>query len=192
VVASMDGSARPGRTVRGMGNTVTRMPQDRAEGRSREQQRADEQERDAENGRPGRAERDADGAAEQLADVAALVAAERDHQAAGDDDETCPERPDVDEFAPGDHERAERDKRDGHDPRRAADQCVEAVDERAADVAAVPAEVEDAREEDPEREERKAPELRVPVAPRLLGRALLDPARRLGTQTRPTLLARHD
>src|SRR4029079_9720456 len=44
----------------------------------------------------------------------------------------------------------------------AADQRVKAVGERAADVAPVPAEVDDAREEGAERDEAEPPELRVP------------------------------
>ena len=81
------------------------------------------------------------------------------------DDEPDAERPDVDERAPRDHQPAERDEGDRHDPRGAADQGVEAVGERAADVAAVPADVEDAAEEEPERDEAEAPELGVLQAP---------------------------
>src|SRR5262249_7784476 len=59
-----------------------------------------------------------------------------------------------------------------------------------ADVAAVPARIDDAAEEDPERDETEPPELWMLPAPRLRG-PLLDPRRRLGTQLSAALLPRH-
>ena len=172
-----------------------RPPEDRAERGAGEEQRADEQQQRAEDRRAGGADRDADGAAEHLAEIAALVAAERDHQPEGEDAEPHAERAHVDERAARDHQAADGDERDRQPPRGAADQRVEAVDERAADVAAVPADVEDAAEEEPERDEAEAPELRVVEAPRLRGLrgGLLPPgADGFRTQRALALLARHE
>jgi hypothetical protein len=65
--------------------------------------------------------------------VAALVAAERDHQPAGEHAETQPERAHVDERAARDHQAADGDEGDGHHPGGAADEGIEPVDEGAAD-----------------------------------------------------------
>src|SRR5262249_25484035 len=89
------------------------------------------------------------------------------------------------------HQRTDGHACDRHDERRPADEGVEAVRERAAHVAAVPACVDDAAEEDPERDEAEAPQLGVPMAPRLGRPLLLDAARNLGTQPALALRARH-
>ena len=150
-----------------------RAAEDRAERRAGEQERADEEEQDAEDRRAGDADRDADGAAEHLADVAAVVLAERDHQPEAEHDEAGAERADVDERAARDHEAAERDEQHRQHPGGAADERVEAVHERAADPAAVPAGVADAAEEDAERDEPEPPELGAVegLRPRRLGAA---------------------
>src|SRR5947209_1143994 len=132
---------------------MMRAPQDRAERRAREQEPAHEQEQRTEDRRAGRSDRDADRPAEHLAEIAALVAAERDHQSGREHPETQPEGADVDEGASGDHQAAYGDEGDGHPPGGAADDRSETVDEWAADIAAVPADVEDAAEEEAEREE---------------------------------------
>ena len=75
---------------------------------------------DAEQQRAGGADRDPDRAAEQLSDVAALVLAERDHQAAAEHGEPGAKRPDVHELAARHHQRAEHDERDRHDVLRVA------------------------------------------------------------------------
>ena len=122
-----------------------------------------------------------------------MVAAERRHQPEGDDDDAGAERPDVDERALADGQGAEHDERDRHRVRGGADHRVEPVCEPAADVAAVPAEVENAAEEEPERDRRQPPELGVLLArARLLRRPpLLDATRELRTQLRLPLAGRH-
>src|SRR5205823_2512926 len=128
-----------------------------------------------------------------LAEVSALVAAERDHQADDEDGEARAEGPDVDERAAPDHQAADRNEEDRQDPRGAADQRVEAVRERAPDVAAVPAEVDDAPEKGAQRDEPEPPELGMVEAPPrrllLLPRLRAQPARALGAR-HATLFAR--
>jgi hypothetical protein len=167
-------------------------PEHRPERRAGEQERADEHEEDAGQERPGGPEGDPDRAAEELAEIAALVLAERDHQAAAEHGEPRAERAHLDERAPHHHERADRCKRDRDRVFRVPDEPVEPVAEPAADVAAVPAEVEDGAEEEPERDRAEAPELRVLAAcPRAALRPrLLDAARQLRAQL-PLPLARH-
>src|SRR6185437_4115027 len=130
---------------------------------------------------------------ERLPEVAALVAAERDHQAGGGDAHSRAERPDVDERAAQDHQPADRDEGDRQHIRRRAEQRVEAVGERAAHVAAVPARVLDAAEEEAERDEAEAPELGM--VQRALARglrpALLDAGRGLRTQLSLPLRTSH-
>ncbi len=87
-----------------------RAAQHGAERRAGEEQRADEEQEHTEDGRPGDADRDPDGAAEHLAEVAALIAAESDHEPEREDDEAGAEGADVDERAARDHEGAERDE----------------------------------------------------------------------------------
>src|SRR4051794_4000582 len=140
---------------------ATRAAEDRSERGSREQQRADEHQEDAEEQRAGGTDRDPDSTAQQLSDVAALVLAERDHEAAAEHGHPGAERPDVDERAARHDQRAEHGECDRHDVVRVPDQPVEAVAQPAADVAAVPAEVEDGPEEEAERDRSEPPELRV-------------------------------
>src|SRR5581483_11874147 len=166
---------------------------DRAERRAGQEERADDEQQDAEDRRPRRADRHPDEAAEHLAEIAALVAAEAEHQAERGDDEPGPEGPDVDERAAKDHQAAQHDEGHGDDPRRRADQRVEAVGERAADIAAVPARIDDAAEEDTECDEPEAPELGMFEGARAAARGspLLHAGRRLRAQLALALLARH-
>ncbi len=108
--------------------------------------------------------------------------AEREHEEAG------AERAQVDELAAGDHQPAEREAGERSGVGRAADRAADAVGERAADDAAAPAGPEHAREKDPERDEEKPDELRVLASVRAARPLLLDPGRRLGTQTTGPLL----
>src|SRR3954447_5154828 len=140
---------------------MARAPENRPERRTGKEQDADEEEQDAEDGRSGGADRDADGAAEELSEVAALIPAESDHQTEREDHEARAERADVDESASGDHQAAESQEEDRHEPGGAADEGAEAVGHRAADIAAVPARIDDAAEKETEREQPEPPELRV-------------------------------
>src|SRR5581483_3432587 len=152
-----------------------------------------EQQQDAEDRRAGRADGDADRAAERPPEVAAVVPSEREHQAGERDDEPGTERPHVDERAAHDHQPADPGAGDRHDVGGAADDRIEPVVERAADIAPVPAGVDHAAEEDTERDEREPPELGMLQPARAsAGRpALLDAARSLGAQLALALLARH-
>src|SRR5262249_34046237 len=127
------------------------------------------------------------------AEVAALILAERDHEAATEHRETRAKRPDVDELAAGHHEGAERHERDRHDVLRVPDQPVEPLAEPAADVPAVPAEVEDGAEEEAERNRRETPQLGALAlrAGASLRPRLADAARELRAQLRLPLAARH-
>ena len=100
---------------------MVRAAEDRTERGAGEQKHADEQQQRAEDGRAGGPDRDADGAAQNLPEIAALVAPEREHQAEEDDDDAGAERPNGDEGAARDHQRADRDERDRRDPRRPSD-----------------------------------------------------------------------
>src|SRR5439155_24305360 len=87
-----------------------------------------------------------------------------------------------------DHEPAEREAGERSDVGRAADRAAYGVGERAADDAAAPADVQDAREEDSERDEEEPGELGMLVPARAPRPLLLDPGRRLRTQTTGPLL----
>ena len=87
-----------------------RAAQHGAERRARKEQRTDEEQERAQDRRSRDADRDPDGAAEHLPEVAALIAAEGDHEPEGEDDETGAEGAHVDERAARDHEGAERDE----------------------------------------------------------------------------------
>ena len=150
---------------------MARPPDHRARGGAREQQRASDQRRHADDQDAGRAERDAQAERKRSADVAAVSLAERQHQAGGEDDEAGTERAHVDELAARDHQRA-HDHAGGREYRaRRADQRVETVGRQRAGEATAPAEVEDCGKEDADCRKAEPDQLRVLVAA-MLGRAL--------------------
>ena len=138
------------------------------------EQAADQQRQDSGDRDPRRADREREAPAEQCSEVAALVLAERDHQANGEYDEARAERPDVDEVAARNHQRSHDHERRGQAERGAADGRVEPVADPAADVAAVPAGPHHEAQEDAERGEAEPDQLGVlvPADLGLLRRAL--------------------
>src|SRR5207244_9733988 len=128
---------------------------------------------------------------ESTADRAAVRRAERREQAEADDGDTRAEGPHVHELAAGDHQPAEREKDDRSRIRRTADDRLEPVGDGAADGAPVPAQVEDRREEEPERDQREAHELVVLLALRLALLLLLDPRGQAWAKRALLLAARH-
>jgi hypothetical protein len=120
--------------------------------------------------------------------------AERQHQAGDGDRQAGAERADVDELAARDHQRADGDERDRRHVRAPAECRDEPVRDRAADDASVPAQVEDAAEEEPERDEPEPPELGMVVRLRATGPGALllaDARGRLRAQLPCALAARH-
>ena len=149
----------------------------RAGGGARDEHHAREDERDAHDQRAGSADDLREATTESSAERPAVVLAERDHQADEPDDEAGPERAKVDEGAPDEHERSDPEQNGGHERRRRAERVVEPVGHVRADGAAVPAEPEDGREDEPDDDEPEPPELGMVVRAGLL-RALLDARRR--------------
>ena len=101
------------------------------------------------------------------AEVAAL-AAERQQQAEGEDEQSRSERADVDEVAAADHQAADDDERERQHEGQASDESLEPIADPAADVPAVPAGPEHGGEEEPERDEREPEQLGMLVPPGLL------------------------
>src|SRR3954452_2740091 len=142
--------------------------QDRSGGGAREQQRAHEQREDADDRNPGSAQREAEAAADHGPDVAAVALPQREHHADEEDDHPGPEGPDVDEIAARDHQQADDHERERQAVRRLADQSLQPGRDPGTDVTTVPAGKEHGAEEDPEREQAEADQLRVLMTPRLL------------------------
>ncbi len=166
----------PGR-ARGAAHGAARAAQDRAGRGAGEEQRAGDERRHADDERAGRAEELREAAAEQAADRAAVIRAEGDQQAGDREHEPGAERPHLDERAAKEHERADDRQRDRHGVRGAADDIPERRLDLLADDAALPAHQEQRGQEEPERGEPEADQLRmlVPADPPLALRALLDP-----------------
>jgi hypothetical protein len=91
--------------------------------------------------------------------------AERSQQPERCDHQAGPEGAHVDECAPSHHQRADADEGDGGDVRGSADRTRETVGDDAPDHPAAPAQVEDRREEDAERQQPEPDELVVLLAP---------------------------
>ena len=138
----------------------------------------------------GRADRPAEQRFETLAEVAAVCAPEHERQREGDQREPGAKRGEARQVAARDHQRADRRACDRQDVRGTADQRDQTVADRLADVAAVPARVEDRSHEQAEGGQPEADQLRVMV-PLRLARPFLDPRRRLGAYLAGTLPARH-
>ena len=141
---------------------------------------------------PVDAEQRADDAFERAPGEPAVVGAEREQQPERHDDQAGAKRAHVDELAPRDHQQAQDEERSGRDVGSRADRAAAGRPRRAADDAALPAEPEERREEDPDSREDEAPELGMVVpALALLAPALLDPRGNARAQRTLTLLARH-
>jgi hypothetical protein len=92
------------------------------------------------------------------------VLPERDHEAERGDGHAGPERTELDERTADEHQRADGDERDRQRVDGVADHGAERVDDPAADRAAVPAQVDDRGQEEPEGGQAEPDELGVLVA----------------------------
>src|ERR671931_173181 len=164
------------RASRGLVHHAAGPTYDRARRGARYEERAREEREDSHDRDAGAPEREPEPPAENGAEVAALVPAEREHQSKRDHDQPGAERPDVDEVAPRHHQRADDRQGRRQAERGGTDQFVQAVRDPTADVAAVPAGPEDRSEEDAQRDEAESDQLGMLVAARLVVslRALLD------------------
>ncbi len=169
-----------------------RAAEDGAVRRAREQQPAGEQRGQADEQRAGRAEQLREAAAEHPPDEAAVLRAERHHQARQRDGEARAEGVDVQERAAEEHQPADDDERGRGRVGRRAEQVAQARLDLLADHAPRPAEVEERGEEEPDRCEAEPDQLRMLVtgagAALLLRRPLLHArgrARAQGSLLRP-------
>ena len=140
------------------------------------QQRPDHQGQYADDRRSGRADKQPEKLLEAPPERTTVGGAEGGQQAEARHEQSGPEWADVDERAPGDHQRADDDEGDRRDIRRCADRTGEGVGDTAADHSPTPAEVEDRCEEDAERNQPEPDQLVVLVAadPPALACPLLD------------------
>ena len=150
---------------------VAGSPQDRPRRSAAHEERAAEEHSRAHDDRAGSADEPRHGAADREPDEASVVvAAEQRHQAEKAHAEPEPERPDVEEVAPREHERADSHERERERIRRVSEHGAEPVREPGADGAAVEAEVEDRRQHEAERGQPEPEQLalvvRRPPSPR--------------------------
>ena len=137
------------------------------------------------------AEQLGDPAPESAADGATLVAAERDHQPDRRDHEAGAERIHVEQRAPEEHQAADDDERERRGVRGRPDHVPEARLDLLAGDASLPAEIEQRREEEPDRDEPEPDQLRMLVrstGSRLLLRRPFLHARGRARPQRPLLL----
>ena len=172
---------------------TVRAPDDGPHGGAREQEQPREQRERAEDEDARGAEQPAERRLEPRPQVAAVCVSEHEQQAERRDCETQAERPYVDEPAPHERQPADAHARDRNDVDGRAHELLEPRRQPAADDAGVPSSVEDRCEKQAERHQREPDQLGVVMATRarlpLLASA--DARRRLRTQPRWTLLARH-
>ena len=110
--------------------------------------------------------RTSDDVVERPADRSAVRAASVEHQAERDDEEPEPERAQVDERAPAEHQRAEHDEGDGRDVAASPITARRRLADPLPHATAVPAEVEHGREEEPDRGQPEADQLGMVMAAR--------------------------
>jgi len=159
------------------------MPDQGSQRSTGDEQRACDEEEEAENLRAGVAEEAAEDEVERLAGGAPLRLAEDRHDAEAEEHEPRAERPDVHELRAGDQEPAEReqDERNADPPR--AEEAVEAGVDLVPDVTPVPAEPERDGEKDADEDECEPDQLGMLLrsAP-LRARALLLAHTRRGSR----------
>src|SRR5437016_5543291 len=115
---------------------VSRTSHERTGGSTRKEQRTDDERKDAENGRAGSAEQQAEQLPESTPGRTTVRSAQCGQQSENCDGEAGAKRSHVDELAPRDHQRTDGDKRDWSDVRAGADHRADRVGEPAADTAA--------------------------------------------------------
>ena len=163
-------------------------PDDRAQARTREEQQAGDRQQHAENRRAGRPQSDRDDGLERAPDGAAVRIAEHEQEARQRDPQTELERTHVDELAPGDDERSEWHQHHGRQVCGRPDRTGHEVGDRAA----VEPEPQDRRQEDAQRDEGEADQLRVVMRPRSTAPcAFLHATRRLRGRLVDPPFARH-
>jgi len=168
---------------------MTRAADECARRRAREQQRPDYECEDADDQRARGADEQPEELLEAAADRAAVRRAERCQEPECRHDQPGPEGAHVDEGAPGDHQRADGDEGDRCDVGGRSDRARESVGDHAAGHPPAPAQVEDGREEDAERQEPEPDELVVLCAPHASLASPLLHARRHAWPERPLLTA---
>ena len=166
--------------------------QDCAGGRTADEQHSRDQDERTEQPCPGRPDQPAEERFQSIAEISAVCGPEDEGEREGDQDQPRPERPEARQVAVRDHQPPDGDARDRQCVRGAADQGDEAVADRLADVAAVPADVEDGEHEQAEEEQAQADQLGMMMRPDLPPRRPLpDTGRHLRAYLAGTLLARH-
>ena len=166
---------------------------DRAHRRACQQEQSGKQRERAEDEDAGRAEQPGEGLFQPGSQLAAMRVSEHEQQAERRDCEAEAEGPYVDEPAPHEGEPAEAHTRERNHIDGGADELLEPGRQPAADDAGVPSSIEDRGEKHAECDHREPGQLGVVMATRarLLLLAPADARRRLRTQPRGTLLARH-
>ncbi len=142
-----------------MADDVTGASKNRAGRRAADEERAADQERAADDGGARLSDERCERPAEREPEEAARVLAEDGHEAEEADPHPEPERPDVEQVAPREHEAAQGEQRQRKHVRGVPEERVERVGQPGAHGAAVEADVEDRGEDEPERAEREPEEL---------------------------------
>ena len=150
------------------------------------EQRAADEDGAADDRRPGLADEGGERAAESKPDDAARVAAEQDHEAEERHAEPEAERADVEQVAPRELEPADDEQRERERVCRPAEHGAQQVREPRAHGAAVEAEVEDGREDEPERREGEPEELALVMRSCPAPRPLLHARGHARTQRPPS------
>jgi hypothetical protein len=152
---------RPARDLRRPSGGARRMAKEGAERGTGDEDPSRDDEKEAENRRPGLPEEPAEDRVEAAPDGPAPLLAEHRHDSESKSDEAGPERAHVDELGAGDEETAHGDEEERQRQAGAADERVERGVDLAPDDAAVPLEPEHDREKEAERKQAEAGELGV-------------------------------
>ncbi len=170
---------------------MARTPENCPQACAREEQHPRDRQEDAQNRRTGRAEAEADQPGELLAEEAAVIGPERQHQAGESNREPKTEGSDVDERALRDDQRAKRHEHERHQVGGRADAAAHEIGHRSA----TEAEPEHGSEEDADPGQAEPDQLGMVVrragAPLALAAALPDPRGGLRGRLMDPLFPRH-
>src|SRR5579862_8125760 len=155
---------------------VSRAAHDRAERDAGEEEHADDRQQDPDDRRAGRTDRKAERPLESPPEVAAVPTAERGHQAEEADAEPETERPQRDQLAARDDQRAERTEDRGREKGGPAGERLRRVPDRPTGKT----EPEHGRQEDADGDQREADELGMTVSVGALRPTLPFPRARPG------------
>ncbi len=164
---------------------VAGAPEDRAGRGARHEQESAEQKCPTDDRRAGRPDERRERSADRHPDPASRVFAEQRHEAEEAHPHAEPERADLEQLAACEQQPSEGDEREREHVRGVAHHIRQDVGEPRANGATVEAEVEDRREDEPEREQRQAEELVLVL--RALSPCPLLHARRDAWTKRPLL-----